>query len=113
MNLQIARSSLPHCPVALCVLAACICAASGCDELKQPRDDGSASEASSETTVERASEERTWPKMHTIAHGDTFFSIAREYYGDGTKWELIAEANAGLHATGLLVGERLTVPAPR
>ena len=53
-----------------------------------------------------------WPRQHAIAHGDTFYSIAKTYYGDGSKWELIAEANPDAQVTGLLVGKTIKIPDP-
>lgn len=53
------------------------------------------------------SDERT----HTIAHGDTLWDLAGEYYGDPTTWRTIAEANPDIAARSLHVGDTLTIPA--
>lgn len=33
------------------------------------------------------------PKTHTVVKGDSLWTIARKYYGDGSKWAKIYEAN--------------------
>lgn len=48
---------------------------------------------------------------HTIAAGDTFWDLAKTYYGDATKWTMIAEANPSASANGLVIGETLAIPA--
>ena len=47
------------------------------------------SAASTETTIRPASTSSTY----TIKKGDTLWGIARSFYGDGTKWKTIYEAN--------------------
>ncbi|HHT9118106.1 MAG TPA: LysM peptidoglycan-binding domain-containing protein, partial [Candidatus Hypogeohydataceae bacterium YC38] len=50
------------------------------------------------------------PIMHTVAANDTLMSLARQYYGDGTKWGLIYEANNLSHRDRLVVGQKLVIP---
>lgn len=50
------------------------------------------------------------PGTHVVAAGDTFWDLAVKYYGDGGKWKLIADANAGITPKGLPVGATLTIP---
>ncbi|HSU66122.1 MAG TPA: LysM peptidoglycan-binding domain-containing protein [Tepidisphaeraceae bacterium] len=48
--------------------------------------------------------------VYVVKHGDTLYHIAREKYGDGKKWQRIAEANPGVTPTTLKVGQKLVVP---
>ncbi|NLT17092.1 MAG: LysM peptidoglycan-binding domain-containing protein [Clostridiales bacterium] len=50
---------------------------------------------------------------YTVKAGDTLYSIARRFYGDGNGWTRIYEANRGLLAApgSLETGMELTVPA--
>ena len=47
---------------------------------------------------------------HTVQKGDTLFRIAKDRYGDGSKWEKIASANPGVTPASLKVGQKLKVP---
>ncbi len=51
--------------------------------------------------------------IHTVRQGDTLSSIAREIYGDASRWELLFYANADLLDTpeDLLPGMRLYIPS--
>jgi 5'-nucleotidase len=46
-----------------------------------------------------------------VAAGDTLWDLAERYYGDGAKWGVIAEANPGMNAQVLAIGQTLTIPA--
>jgi 5'-nucleotidase / UDP-sugar diphosphatase len=50
-------------------------------------------------------------RTHTVARGDTFWDIAEEYYGDGTLWQVIADANPSQEARDLDIGTELVIPA--
>jgi 5'-nucleotidase / UDP-sugar diphosphatase len=50
-------------------------------------------------------------RTHTVARGDTFWDIAEEYYGDGTLWQAIADANPSQEARDLDIGTELVIPA--
>jgi len=92
-------------------MLAAVAGLASCDDLLEKRssqDRGGVSAESAQATDAKAG----WPKAHTIAAGDTLFSLAKKYYDDGSEWERIAEANQGVHATGLLVGDTLTIPPP-
>jgi 5'-nucleotidase/UDP-sugar diphosphatase len=45
-------------------------------------------------------------KEHVITAGDTLWDLAKTYYGDGTMWSKIAEANPSVDPTDLTIGER-------
>ena len=49
-------------------------------------------------------------RTHVIRKGDTFWSIARKYYGDGRRAEEIARANPDLVPTKLGVGKKVLLP---
>ena len=51
--------------------------------------------------------QKTW---HTVAKGETLFSIAETYYEDGTLWKLIAEANGLKDTSGLKEGMLISIP---
>lgn len=47
---------------------------------------------------------------HVIVAGDTYWDLAKQAYGDGTKWKVISEANKGYEPRRLPVGATLTIP---
>lgn len=49
--------------------------------------------------------------MHEVVAGDNLWNIAKQTYGDGTKWTMIMEANPDINPKNLKIGSRLTVPA--
>jgi len=51
------------------------------------------------------------PREYTIIDGDTFSSIAEEYFGEARKAVLIAEANPGVDPTRLAIGQKIKLPA--
>lgn len=53
------------------------------------------------------------PLDHRVQAGDTFSALAQAYYGDGSdaSAKRIADANPGVTATGLQVGQKLHIPA--
>lgn len=50
------------------------------------------------------------PRTHTIAAGDTLWSLAVKYYGDGKQSKKILEANPGLEPTRMSIGKKITIP---
>ncbi len=46
-----------------------------------------------------------------VSKGDTLSSIAEEYFGDDTKWNLIKQANPGINESNLAIGDILILPA--
>ncbi|MBC7897363.1 MAG: LysM peptidoglycan-binding domain-containing protein [Cytophagaceae bacterium] len=69
---------------------------------------GSSSDAMSRDEATARPEAR----MHTVVKGDTLSKIAKEYYGDASKWKAIHEANRDLIANPDLIqiGWELTIP---
>jgi nucleoid-associated protein YgaU len=47
---------------------------------------------------------------HRVGKGDTLYSLARRYYGDGKRFRDIAEANGLDPADPLPVGKELRIP---
>ena len=52
-------------------------------------------------------------RSHTVAKGDTLYSLARQYYGDQSKWRSIYDANRNElpDPNRIRVGQRLVIPA--
>ncbi|MCO5070587.1 MAG: 5'-nucleotidase C-terminal domain-containing protein [Rhizobiaceae bacterium] len=50
-------------------------------------------------------------KEHVVVAGDNLWKIAETYYGDGNKWQVIAEANPQYKPKFLPVGATLKIPA--
>lgn len=49
-------------------------------------------------------------RMHVVRKGDTLWSIAKRYLGDGKQWPRLVKANPGLDPQKLHVGQTLKVP---
>lgn len=50
-------------------------------------------------------------KDHVIAAGDTFWDLAKTYFGDAAMWKKIADSNPSAAAKNLMIGGTLTIPA--
>lgn len=48
-------------------------------------------------------------RVHVVEHGETLWSLALRFYGDGARWQQIARAN-DLDGTDLAPGDRLVIP---
>jgi ubiquinol-cytochrome c reductase cytochrome c subunit len=73
------------------------------------------------TTATSTSTALATPTQYTVAEGDTLWSIAQRFYGEGSAWTAIAQANLGHTMAGgatfadaslILPGWVLTLPAP-
>lgn len=53
----------------------------------------------------------TTPSTHVVAAGDTFWALAKQFYGDATLWRKIAEANGSPNPRHLRLGRELQIPA--
>jgi 5'-nucleotidase len=51
-------------------------------------------------------------RKHTVQKGDTYFALARKYYGDQSKWKKIYEANKDRYPdkNKIPTGAELTIP---
>jgi nucleoid-associated protein YgaU len=49
-------------------------------------------------------------EVYTVRSGDSLYSIATEFYGDGTKWRVIADENGLDDDNRLTVGQELRIP---
>ena len=54
--------------------------------------------------------ENDTPKNVTVVKGDTLWAIAVKYYGDGSQWKRIAEANGVTDPKKLKIGTVLEIP---
>ena len=52
------------------------------------------------------------PRTHVVVSGDSLYELAKFYYGDGSKWKAIKDANPGKvgRRNGLALGTELTIP---
>ena len=57
-----------------------------------------------------AAAEKTSERTHQVAGGETLFSLAKRYYGDGSRWQRIASANGLAEDDTLKVGLTLRIP---
>ncbi len=48
--------------------------------------------------------------IYTIVQGDTLWDLAVQYYGDGTRWREIADANGITNPRTLQIGQEVTIP---
>ena len=49
-------------------------------------------------------------RKHTIRPGDNLWNLAKQYYGDGTKYERIINANPGLNPDNMKPGTQIVIP---
>jgi hypothetical protein len=50
------------------------------------------------------------PRTHTVASGDTLWAIAERFYGDGSKYQVIADASGISNPDLIHPGQVLTIP---
>jgi nucleoid-associated protein YgaU len=69
-------------------------------------------EAVAEPTEEAAPEPAPEPaaRTHTVVSGDTLWAIAERFYGDGSKYQLIADASGISNPDLIYPGQVLTIP---
>lgn len=52
-----------------------------------------------------------FPRTHTVASGDNFWTIAEAVYGDGRHFKAIEQANPGVNSSRLRIGQEIRLPA--
>ncbi len=62
------------------------------------------------TTMLEVSVRPTGPARHVVAQGETLYAIALRHLGDGNRWRDLIDANPGLSAEALAVGQVIRVP---
>lgn len=62
------------------------------------------------TTKAKQDAAKKGAKSYTVKKGDTLWALAEKYYGDGTKWKLIAKANKIKDPRKLQIGTKLVIP---
>jgi nucleoid-associated protein YgaU/chitinase len=50
-------------------------------------------------------------QQYTVQSADTLVKIAEQFYGNGSQWTLIQNANPGINPNNLQVGQQLQIPA--
>jgi nucleoid-associated protein YgaU len=48
--------------------------------------------------------------MYTVVSGDTLWAIAERFYGDGNKYQVIADASGVPNPDLIYPGQQLTIP---
>jgi hypothetical protein len=66
---------------------------------------------SSGTNVAGGGAETAGGQSYTVASGDTLWAIAQRFYGDGSKYQKIADANGISDPDKIQVGQTLVIPA--
>ena len=54
-------------------------------------------------------DERILPQTYTVKGGDTLWSIACRFYGDGTRWQTLAAKNGIANTHALQIGQVITL----
>lgn len=67
-------------------------------------------ETEADGEAEQASSPPGETQTYVVRAGDSLYRIAGEFYGDGTKWRLIAEENGLDGDNRLTVGQELRIP---
>jgi len=66
-----------------------------------------------DTTTRRPTTRQPAAQKHTVAEGDSLWSIAERYYGDGNLWPQIKTANPGIDENTLKIGQVIVIPPKR
>jgi hypothetical protein len=70
--------------------------------------DGPVLEATEDAAVEEAAPEAA--RTYTVVSGDTLWAIAERFYGDGNKYQVIADASGVPNPDLIYPGQQLTIP---
>ena len=74
----------------------------------EPVEEAVAEEAVSEAAPEPAPEPAA--RTYTVVSGDTLWAIAERFYGDGNKYQVIADASGVANPDLIYPGQELTIP---
>nr|WP_163267381.1 5'-nucleotidase C-terminal domain-containing protein [Chelativorans alearense] len=66
--------------------------------------------AATEEPMDATEDAAAMENTHVIMRGDTYWDLARKFYGDPEKWSMLAEANPQFGERDLVVGATLNVP---
>ena len=77
-----------------------------------PEPEAAAEEAAAEPVAEAAAEPAPEPaaRTYTVESGDTLWAIAERFYGDGSKYQMIADASGISNPDLIQQGQVLTIP---
>lgn len=64
------------------------------------------------TKTKQGKSKSGWPKSYVAKKGETLKEIAKKFYGDASKWKVIATANKIRDPNSVKAGQTLRVPAP-
>lgn len=67
--------------------------------------------ADGQTTEQGATGSAVLPATHTVAQGETLWTIAEKYYKSGYNWVDIQKANNLANANAIETGQTLTIPS--
>lgn len=71
---------------------------------------GSGSNSDKKPTSNTSSSSSDRPREYTVQKGDSLWSIARDYYGQGREWEKIRNANNIAEGGSIYPGQKLIIP---
>ncbi|MDT5412931.1 MAG: hypothetical protein QOG14_5151, partial [Mycobacterium sp.] len=78
-----------------------------------PEPEAAAPAAAEEPAVEEAAASEPEPaaaRTYTVESGDTLWAIAEQFYGDGNKYQIIADASGIPNPDLIQPGQVLTIP---
>lgn len=82
----------------------------GLDTVPQEDDMNEAEATALFTRLHAAAHAGGGQRTHTIVSGDTLWDLAGTYYGDGTQWPRIRDANPGINPDALQIGAVIVIP---
>jgi len=80
-------------------------------ETATPRADESETLEPRQPAISKPEPLTSQPFVYTVEKGDTLWSIAKRYLGDGKRWKDIVSSNPGLDPKKLKVGQKIVLPA--
>ena len=82
------------------------------ESTKEGKADFSNVRSGSSSTAPQAGQAASQGQTYTVKSGDTLWAIAEQFYGEGSRWTVIHEANRGLISNPDMIqpGWVLTIP---